>query len=67
MITRMSAEVTLCTTTDVARKYAVDDSTVRRWVAKKKIHPAITTPGGHYRFDPDEVARELADTEQVPA
>jgi excisionase family DNA binding protein len=44
-------EVVLLTTSEVAERFRVDTSVVRRWVAKKKLLPTITTPGGHYRFD----------------
>lgn len=55
----MTRDVALCTTRDVAREYGVDSSTVRRWVAEKKLKPAATTPGGQYRFDPVDVAQLL--------
>jgi len=44
-------EVVLLTTTDVAARFRVDTSAVRRWVANGKLKPTIKTPGGHYRFD----------------
>ena len=44
-------EVVLLTTAEVARRFRVDTSVVRRWVAGGKLTPAITTPGGHFRFD----------------
>ncbi|MBS5977744.1 MAG: hypothetical protein KIA99_09150 [Actinomyces urogenitalis] len=37
----------------------MDTSTVRRWVGKKQLVPAATTPGGHYRFDPNDVTEVL--------
>ena len=39
-------------TRDIALRAGVDTSTVRTWVHDKKLTPAVTTPGGHYRFDP---------------
>lgn len=45
------AKITLLTTTEVAERFKVDTSAVRRWVAKGHLTPTITTPGGHYRFD----------------
>ena len=45
------AEIVLLTTTEVAKRFRVDASAVRKWVAEGRIKPAITTPGGHYRFD----------------
>lgn len=44
-------EVTLLTTSQVAKRYKVDPSAVRKWVADGKLTPAVKTPGGHYRFD----------------
>ncbi|WP_394373597.1 helix-turn-helix domain-containing protein [Actinomyces urogenitalis] len=55
----MSTTVTLYTTAEVAHLAGVDTSTVRRWVEKKQLVPAATTPGGHYRFDPDDVTEIL--------
>lgn len=43
-------EVTLITTSQVATKFGVDSSAVRKWVLEGKITPALTTPGGHHRF-----------------
>ena len=44
-------DVVLLTTSEVAEHFRVDTAVVRRWVAKKQLLPAITTPGGHYRFN----------------
>lgn len=43
------------TTTQVAERFQVDSSTVRRWVDHGKLKPAITTPGGHYKFTEESV------------
>lgn len=43
-------EVVLLTTSEVAKRFRVDTSVVRRWVSKGQLVPTITTPGGHYRF-----------------
>lgn len=53
-------EVTLITTSQVADKYQITASAVRRWVAAGKLKPAVTTPGGHYRFRESDVADLLA-------
>lgn len=50
------AEVVLLTTTEVAKRFRVDTSVVRRWVASGKLTPSIVTPGGHYRFDETSLA-----------
>lgn len=49
-------EVVLLTTTEVAKRFRVDTSVVRRWVSSGKLKPAVTTPGGHYRFDESSLA-----------
>lgn len=50
------AKVVLLTTTEVAERFRVDTSVVRRWVAANKLRPALKTPGGHYRFDEASIA-----------
>lgn len=40
----------LLTTKEVADHFRVDSSSVRRWVAKGLLRPAVITPGQHYRF-----------------
>jgi excisionase family DNA binding protein len=54
-------EVVLLTTSEVAQRFRVDTSVVRRWVASKKLIPTITTPGGHYRFDEEYIATFASD------
>ena len=49
-------EVVLLTTAEIAKRFGVDTSSVRRWVAEGRLKPAVTTLGGHYRFDAAEVA-----------
>ncbi|WP_082753823.1 helix-turn-helix domain-containing protein [Mycobacterium sp. NAZ190054] len=44
------SDVAYITTSQVARKFHVSASAVRKWVAEGRIKPAIATPGGHYRF-----------------
>lgn len=50
MVQRMPAKSAYYTTSQVAEKFGVDNSTVRAWVSKEKLKPSVTTPGGHYRF-----------------
>jgi excisionase family DNA binding protein len=49
-------EVVLLTTREVAERFRVDSSAVRRWVAEGKLRYAIKTPGGYYRFDESDIA-----------
>lgn len=48
-------EVTYITTSQVADKFHVSTSAVRKWVADGKLKPALATPGGHYRFRLDDI------------
>lgn len=59
-------EVVLLTTSQVAKRFRVDSSAVRRWVSEKRLTPAIKTPGGHYRFDEADVDA-FADAEPASA
>ena len=54
-------EVVLLTTSEVAKRFKVDVSAVRRWVSKGDLTPHITTPGGHYRFDEASLEAFTAD------
>ena len=56
----------LLTTTEVALAFSVDPSTVRRWVAIKRLTPALTTPGGQYRFDPATIRHAIHARGLVP-
>ncbi|MGV7585856.1 helix-turn-helix domain-containing protein [Mycobacterium kansasii] len=61
-------EVVLLTTSQVAKRFRVDSSAVRRWVSKNLLTPAVTTPGGHYRFSEEAVAAfEASGGERVTA
>ena len=53
-------EVTYITTSQVADLAKVDSSAVRMWVKKRKLKPAIKTPGGHYRFRLSDVEELLS-------
>ena len=39
--------------------------TIDRYVERGLLHP-LYTPGGHRRFDPDEVSHLLAKTKEAP-
>lgn len=58
-MSHMPAEITLCTTSEIARRFNLNPSTVRRWVLKGQLTPTATTPGGHHRFDLAEVERSF--------
>lgn len=47
------------TTAEVARLYEIADSTVRHYRASGRIVPRSQTPGGHARYDLDEVIAVL--------
>jgi excisionase family DNA binding protein len=60
-------EVTLITTSQVADKFGVDSSAVRKWVAEGRLIPAVRTPGGHYRFDEASLAAFMTAPTEVSA
>jgi excisionase family DNA binding protein len=49
----------LTTSGEVARRLGVTPRAVSRWVARGLISPAVTTPGGRYRFRWSEVTAQL--------
>jgi DNA-binding transcriptional MerR regulator len=54
----------LVTSGELARELGVSASAVRSWVRDGLITASVRTPGGHRRYDVDEVRqrlRELAD------
>lgn len=58
-------ELALLTTSQVALKFGVDGSAVRKWVADGKLTPAVKTPGGHYRFRESDVAAFIKEQSDV--
>lgn len=44
------------TTAELAHLLEVSEATIRRWARQKKL-PHFLSPGGHYRFDVDEIDR----------
>ena len=55
----MTESIAYLTTSEVAQFARVDASTVRRWVERGDLKPAMTLPGGHYRFAEADVHRAL--------
>ena len=54
------------TTKQVAEVFGVTISTVKRWADEGKL-PSFRTPGGHYRFRPDDIESIKASTTTVGA
>src|ERR1039458_6884100 len=45
-----------------AADVGVDPETLRRWVRSGKVTPTMRTAGGHYRWNIDDLRRQLAGT-----
>jgi excisionase family DNA binding protein len=52
----MNHQVTLISTSEVAKAFGVGRPAVSRWVRSGKLKPALTTPGGHHKFDKAAIA-----------
>jgi excisionase family DNA binding protein len=53
-----------CVSTDVstaeaAKQIGVNLRTLQQWARDHVVEPAFTTPGGHYRWNVDELRRQL--------
>jgi excisionase family DNA binding protein len=59
-------EEPLISSGDVARRLGVTTRAVGRWVARGMLTPAVTTPGGRYRFRWSEVQAQLRELRQKP-
>jgi DNA-binding transcriptional MerR regulator len=42
-----------------AQAIGVDVRTLQRWAAEGLVTPALTTPGGHLRWDVDDLMAQL--------
>jgi excisionase family DNA binding protein len=56
----------LLTSGEVARRLGVTPRAVGRWVARGMLRPAVTTPGGRYRFRWSEVEQQLREQRKPP-
>lgn len=55
----MADDEELIPTGEVARRLGVTTNAVGRWVVRGMLKPAVTTPGGRYRFRWSEVTAQL--------
>jgi excisionase family DNA binding protein len=58
--------VRLLTTGELARELGVSRGAVLKWANDGLITPAFTTPGGHLRWDLDDVRRQVRELRQRP-
>jgi excisionase family DNA binding protein len=56
----------LITTRDLARHLQVHPKTVQEWVRSGRITPTAVTPGGQFRFDLDDVLKQLGQPRKRP-
>ncbi|WP_410669128.1 MerR family transcriptional regulator [Amycolatopsis sp. cmx-4-68] len=49
----------LVPTGDAAKAIGVGRSTLARWVSEGLVKPTLVTPGGHARWDLDDLRRQL--------
>jgi DNA-binding transcriptional MerR regulator len=47
------------TTTQAAEELGIPASTLRHWILKYDLRPADRTLGGHYRWDVDDLRRQI--------
>lgn len=48
-------------TGEAAKQLGVSIRALQMWAKKGFIRPALTTPGGRYRWDVDDLRRQLAE------
>jgi helix-turn-helix protein len=53
------AAAELVSTADAARMLGIDRATLSRWARQGLVHPTYTTPGGQYRWDLEDLRRQL--------
>lgn len=49
-----------------AKAIGVDRSTLHGWWQQGKVKPAMVTPGGHARWDVDDLIRQLQPKDEGP-
>lgn len=49
----------LVTTAEAAKTLGVSDRTLARWTRDGRLKPTMTTLGGHYRWDLDELREQV--------
>ncbi|GAB2745064.1 hypothetical protein GCM10027174_18600 [Salinifilum aidingensis] len=47
------------TTAQAAKAIGVDRRTLQRWASEGAVTPALVTPGGHHRWDVEDLKRQL--------
>lgn len=47
-------------TSEAAKQIGIAASTLKRWAREGTVEPTVRTPGGHYRWDLDDLRRQLA-------
>lgn len=53
------------TTTEAAQALGVGRTSLQRWVREYGLKPSVTTPGGHHRWDLEDLRRQLAERRQT--
>jgi excisionase family DNA binding protein len=64
MLTDMARR--LVPTSEAAEEIGVSTATLLRWVKERKITPTDETLGGHYRWDLDDLKRQLRERKDQP-
>ncbi len=54
----------LVTTSEAAKELGVGTSTLQRWAKDKVVSPDLVTPGGHMRWDVDNLRGQLRELRQ---
>lgn len=54
----------LVSTGSAAKEVGLDPTTLQRWVNSGRLTPTDETPGGHLRWDLDDLRRQLAAIKQ---